>query len=317
MKHELLKLMCCPECHSAFELLDCVERDNEIESGVLVCQSCDARYPVDRGLPVILSDAGRMARTQRSFGKQWEWQNRFLFETDTIYGLSENEELSDFEDAMGLRLSDARNGFILDAGCGSGRLTRGVARAASEATVVGMDISGSARVAYENCRDTDNAHIVRCDLRKPPFRPGTFGYVWSEGVIHHTPSSYETFSALDTLVAPGGRTYIWVYPSYKFSPYRFARDVLWRPYKLPLSMLLALSWLLAVPLYIATLLTNQRRGRYGKRTLRSMAFAFFDNLSPEFQHRHSKAEVSAWLESHGYAEISIRGNLGVCGRKLS
>ena len=36
-------------------------------------------------------------------------------------------------------------------------------------------------------------------------------------------------------------------------------------------------------------------------------FAVYDNISPEHQHRHSKAEVVGWLETLGFRNIETDG----------
>lgn len=315
VRKELLDIVCCPRCQGSLGLVDAVTKDNQVVSGSLVCGVCSARYPISDGLPILMHDVNMMSRTATSFGKQWEWQDKLLFETDTIYGLSEEEELRDFENGLNVDLQSVAGRRILDAGCGVGRLTRNIGKAAEGATVVGIDVSGSARTAYNLSKEIGNVHIVQGNLLAPPFRFGTFHYIWSEGVIHHTPDSFETFKTLHRLLASGGRLYVWVYPNYKFSPFRLARDLLWKPYLLPFRAIYALSWLFAVPVFCAARIRRLLGGGRKIHTLRYIAFGFFDNLSPQFQHRHSKEDVLGWFASCGYREIKLSSDLGVSGRK--
>src|SRR6185369_16436046 len=44
-----------------------------------------------------------------------------------------------------------------------------------------------------------------------PFRKGTFDFVYSQGVIHHTFSTETAFRRICQLPKTGGRLYIWVY----------------------------------------------------------------------------------------------------------
>ena len=101
MKKNLLNIICCPDCHDTFRLQNAITKDNEVISGALFCQKCNSQYPILDGLPVIMKNLGRMSRTKKSFGKQWEWQNKKYFESDTIYGVSEEEELREFENILG------------------------------------------------------------------------------------------------------------------------------------------------------------------------------------------------------------------------
>jgi arsenite methyltransferase len=52
---------------------------------------------------------------------------------------------------------------------------------------------------------------VQGDVAHPPFRPGSFDVVFSEGVLHHTPSTKRSFDALVPLLVDGGELMIYVY----------------------------------------------------------------------------------------------------------
>lgn len=274
------------------------------------------KYPISEGIPIILKEIGDMDKTKEAFGRQWTWQNEEYFEEHTIYGKSEQEELDDFSRNLGITdLRDISGMLILDAGCGSGRLTKNIAKANEDTLVIGIDISDAAQVAHSTYGAQKNVHFIQCDLLHPPFRPKTFHYIWSEGVIHHTPDTLHSFGILDSLLKEKGKLYIWVYPSYKFSPYRQARDVLRKSCLLPPEAVYGLSLLLAIPVYCGVK-TLELFGRSKKKhRLSTIVFGFFDNLSPEFQHRHTKEEVEGWFSSRGYSDVRIIGDVGAVGEK--
>lgn len=316
MKPELLSIVSCPDCKGPFQLDNAVSDGSEIISGSLRCRACDADYPIVDGLPVILRDDRQTRRTREAFERQWIWQKAGYFEDTIIYGQPEDEELADFKSAFSLSaFGDLTGKVVLDAGCGSGRLTRSIGKEARDSQVVGIDSSGSARVAYNRCRDLDNVHIIQCDLAQSPFRPGSFDYVWCEGVIHHTPDSKQSFERLDGLLSAGGMLYIWVYPNYKRSPYRLARDILWRSYAMPPQAVYFVSWSLSLPLWASLKCLRLAGIVKRERGLRTLVFQFFDNLSPEFQHRHSKEEVRGWFDLHEYREVRFIGDIGAVGKK--
>jgi len=316
LKPGLLSFICCPDCHGPFSLSSDVADGAEIISGTLACPQCKTEYAVIDGLPVILLDTKKMRRTQASFGTQWTWQSTGYFEDDTIYGQSQSEELLDFKSIFQIpELGSLSGKMILDAGCGSGRLTSSLAREAKHSTIIGFDISDAARVAFDRCREHKNVHILKCDLLQPPFRPRAFDYIWSEGVIHHTPDSEQSFDSLSNLLSEGGMFYIWVYPDYRFSPYRLVRDILWKSYLMPPRALYLLSWLLALPLFACLEILRLGRIVKTRRTLTTLVFQFFDNLSPEFQHRHSKDEVEGWFRSRHFGQIRFVADIGAVGLK--
>jgi SAM-dependent methyltransferase len=241
------------------------------------------------------------------------------FERDTIYSKSRAEGLADFQRAFSLRdcrsLGDA---VILDAGCGSGELTADIGRAAPEATVVGIDFSEAASVAFRHCRDLPNVHIVQADLSRPPFPSGCFDLVWSEGVIHHTPDTARSFNSLSRLVRSGGKLYVWIYSDRVTTPYRLARKVLRKPYLLPSAALYALAWTLALPLHVLNKMRETLRLSDARHQLSSTSYSFYDTLSPEFVHFHSPEEVHGWFSHQNFDPVVFfagGSNIAACGTK--
>jgi uncharacterized protein YbaR (Trm112 family) len=77
MKRRLLQYLICPSCEQALSLANItVEEDAEIIEGELKCLSCQATFPVVRGIPrfaVPERIQGEKAATAASFG--WQWQH--------------------------------------------------------------------------------------------------------------------------------------------------------------------------------------------------------------------------------------------------
>jgi SAM-dependent methyltransferase len=141
------------------------------------------------------------SRTQAAYGLQW---NRYRI-------LRQEEDRVTFENRTGLKPEDLVGRVILDAGCGMGRYLR-IARESAARRVVGIDLSPAVSAARDVTRDLPNVSIVRGDLLRLPFAPGTFDLIYSLGVIDHTPDPRACFLALARLLKPGGRIAIWVYP---------------------------------------------------------------------------------------------------------
>lgn len=208
--------------------------------------------------------------------------------------------------------------LVLDAGCGSGDLTADIGRAAPGATVVGIDFSDAAVVAFEHCRDLSNVHIVQADLSQAPFLPGSFDFVWSEGVIHHTPDTARSFSSLSRMVRSGGKLYVWIYSDRVTTPYRLARKVLRKPYLLPSAARYGLAWTLALPLHVLNKFRETLRLSGSRHRLSSTAYSFYDTLSPEFVHFHSPEEVRSWFSRQNFDPVEFLGggsDIAACGTK--
>ena len=111
-------------------------------------------------------------------------KRRGLFETDTLYGLTKEQEVAAFLDAYGIELSDLRGKTFLDAGCGDGALLELIA--GYEPEIIGIDISDSVRVAERRSRQLPNVGSSRPSILRPCFATASFDFVWCEGVVIHT-----------------------------------------------------------------------------------------------------------------------------------
>jgi SAM-dependent methyltransferase len=173
------------------------------------------------------------SRTKSAYGLQW---NRFRI-------IRPDEDRATFRNRTGL--ADGLAGAaVLDAGCGMGRYLR-VAAEGKPRVLVGMDLSESVRAARDLTEGLPGVSLVRGDLLRPPFAEGTFDHIYSLGVLDHTPDPRAAFLALARLLRPGGRIVIWVYPREKAALERVIAVHRALSTRLPLSVLVALSRLLA------------------------------------------------------------------------
>ncbi len=100
------------------------------------------------------------------------------------------------------------NKRVLDAGCGNGSYAYYAASYGAE--VIAIDFSDAVSVAQKNTKNV-NVQIVRADITHPPFKEGTFDYIFSIGVLHHLPEPETGFQQLVPLLKPGALISIWVY----------------------------------------------------------------------------------------------------------
>src|SRR6184192_1986771 len=126
--------------------------------------------------------AGSGSRYTDSFGFEW---NRFSrTQLDSANGTRRSRDA--FIEKTGWALDDLRGKRVLDAGFGMGRFAEIAADAGAE--VHAVDLSEAVFAARGNLRQRANVHIYRADIMALPFRERTFDFIYSLGVLHHTPN---------------------------------------------------------------------------------------------------------------------------------
>ena len=111
--------------------------------------------------------------------------------------------------AWGLRVLErvrlAGDERVLDAGCGSGRLTRVLASRLERGFVVGCDLSENmAQAASKSLGSEANSAVVRADLSMLPFR-GAFDLIFSTATFHWIRDHDRLFAELRSALRSGGR----------------------------------------------------------------------------------------------------------------
>lgn len=317
MRAELLDLMVCPTCAGELEPRFESWSGDHVVSGSLACKPCRQHYAIVRGVPRMNVAMDGLERVAQTFSFEWKAHHEGKLEDDTLFGNTLEEDWAYFQHATGLDEVGLAGRTVLDAGCGSGRPTRQMAEHGA-GTVVGVDINEAVDEAFATTSELPNVHIVQANVFALPFRKPAFDLVWSQGVIHHTPDAARAHEALSRLVRPGGILYVWVYAK-RFSPFRFTKDVLdvLRVTRLPEPILLRIATAFAyvslgmLAFYrairrIPGLRPRSTRGRLlvRPRTVNELRLTWFDALSPEYDTRHTEAEVIGWFRRSGFEQIT-------------
>lgn len=216
---------------------------------------------------------------------------------------------------------------VLEVGCGMGKYLKVVSEVADE--VIGLDLSHSLQRARREIGDRPNVHLVQGDILTPPLRRKTMDFVYSVGVLHHTPDCHRAFLRCASLVAPGGALAVWLYPADP-TPGRYAARVHWlqddvlRPItcRMPPRMLR----LLCAGLGRLTFVRDHYAERYratGSRFAWRMAmiagaaavgrhhdpeiaaFLNFDWYSPQYRSYHTEEELRGWYREAGFKDMRI------------
>lgn len=328
MKAELLPSLRCPQSGQPLALESGATRgaDDEIDSGSLVSKDGCHRYPIRGGIPRFVP----MSNYADNFGMQW---NKFrITQLDSHSGQPISAER--FWKATGWRAEDIRGKWVLDAGCGSGRFAEIAAKAGAK--LVALDYSSAADACYANLRPYPNVHVVQGDIYALPFPKDFFPYVYSLGVLQHTPDVHRAFSALPPVVAPGGQLcvdYYWkrirtmLNPKYVLRPLtkRMPQQKLFALLERHVPRLLRVSQLLGrVPLLgrglqrIVPVVDYTGIYPLSAQQLKEWALLdTFDMLAPQYDNPQTEVTARRWFEMANMSHIEIlhEGHLVARGRR--
>ena len=286
------------------------------DATALVCRKCNRLYPLTDGVYRFVD----VQKYANSFGFQWKLYARTQLDDAT----SQRSE-SAFRRRTGFRPEDLAGKLVLDAGCGMGRFAEVATRWGAH--VVGIDLSLAAEVAAQNLRER-SVSILQADVFDLPFAPESFDYIYSIGVLHHTPNCEEAFRTLPALLKPGGRIAIWLYSSY--NPWYRMSDVYRKITRRMRPQLLHKLCRAVIPLY--WIHQGLRKiPLVGKPAAAALAWLIpmsfhkdatwrvldtFDWYSPWYQSKHTYEEVFRWFEDCGLEDLKvIEQPIAVQGRR--
>jgi SAM-dependent methyltransferase/uncharacterized protein YbaR (Trm112 family) len=219
MRASLLEYLQCPDaCETPLTLSVSSKEGNEIVSGALRCPDCLGVYPIEQGIPRMLPAAltgsstpdvaeEKAASDDAATRKRTEMQARDAQVDDydrmwhlSLFGMVEVPVTL-------LNLSLGRDDTLLEAGCGTGRMTRDFAARCAEQ--VSIDFSWeSLRVCDRKLKAAgiSNVRLVQADICHLPLRAAAFDRVVSCQVLEHVPEPAQE-SAVEELarvLRPGG-----------------------------------------------------------------------------------------------------------------
>jgi SAM-dependent methyltransferase len=217
VKDELLELLCEPDTGAELKLAVAERRGGQVWTGNLCSKLTGREYPIRAGIPRFVP----AANYSESFGLQW---NRFAkVQLDSANGARYSHRR--FGQEVGWSASQLRGRWVLDAGCGCGRFAEVAAELG--ARVLALDYSSAVDAAARNLGHLPDVHFVQGDLLHPPIRAGSLPFVYSIGVVQHTPDPPAALASVLGLAAPGGRFAFSIYARRWYT--RFNAKYLVRP----------------------------------------------------------------------------------------
>jgi SAM-dependent methyltransferase len=225
-----------------------------------------------------------------------------------------------------------RGKVVLDAGCGMGRHLYFSAQHFAEA--IGIDFSTAVDVAARHTATLPHAHVVQADLNQLPFRPQTFNFIYSLGVLHHIPDHDAALRCLLQFLKPEGEVRVYVYWNLEGAP-AWKRGLLAAvnacrrvTVRLPHGLLLWLCYPIALGSWLTFVLPSRwlsrtatgsawvkslPLGQYGAYPFGVLLNDTFDRFSAPIEQRFSPHEVRAWLERAGLDLVTVSPHWGWLG----
>lgn len=333
MKEMLAALLVDPVQRQPLQLQDVVTEGDEILAGKLVALD-KTLYEIRDRIPRLVAsvDEGQQ-QTSQAFG--FKWARRDTYDSVEFKKISADwlTEKYGFQSISDLAGYFSRRELILDVGCGSGyssSLWLDTPAWTGQAIYVGVDISTAVDVAWQRLMHVSNVHFIQADALSLPFSDQRFDTVFSEGVLHHTPSTREALLSASRVLASGGEFLFYVYkrkgPVREFTDDNvreqiasLSDDEAWEAMR-SLTQLGQLLWESGAQIEVPNdvPLLGIKSGQYHVQRLIYWNFAKlywhaglsfeenvhvnFDWYRPRYAHRQTEAELRQWCED---AHLSI------------
>ncbi len=314
MRLQLSEHLRCPQTGHRLVLEQPEYRRERIHSGWLVSEGGEHRYAIRDFIPRFMPESNYAD----NFGMQWNKFRQTQLDSYSRHPISANR----FWKATGWHPEDIAGQWMLDAGCGAGRFAEVALNAGAK--VVALDYSSAVDACYANLKHHANLHVVQGDIYALPFVRDFFPFVYSLGVLQHTPDVAKAFAALPPMVARGGQLCVdfyerswkcWLWPKYWIRPITkhmsqkrlFKILQRWVPNLLSISIALQRIPLVGSSVKHLVPVANYH-GIYplSDQQLREWALLdSFDMFAPKFDNPQTAETVQRWLQQAGLEKIEV------------
>ncbi len=324
---DIVSLLRCPRTGQRLSLIEPQLEDDRVRSGWLVSEDEVFRYPITNYVPRFVPASNYAS----SFGVQW---NRFR-ETQLDSKSGVPISAARFWSSTGWSSADLQNKWVLDVGCGAGRFAE-IALGAG-ARLIAIDYSSAVDACYANLGHHSKFNVLQADIYSLPLAIGMFDFVYSLGVLQHTPDVRGAFAALPIMLAKNGQMCVDVYErtwstrlrgKYLLRPFtrrmssrslfalveRAVPPLLWlsdRMGKVAVSGRL-IRRLLPIANYRGVLPLN------GEQLVEWGILDTFDMLGPKYDQPQTATTLRNWFLEAGLTDVEVvrKGHLVGNGRKL-
>jgi SAM-dependent methyltransferase len=199
------------------------------------------------------------------------------------------------------------NKIVIDAGCGNGRYINIVNAICSirPRLLMGIELSNNALLASRNCAKFDNVVILKMDLNDlPKILREPVDYIYSIGVLHHTPDAAGAFRNLAKCVRFDGFFSVFLYGKGNPILYRvnsFLRNKLFS--KWPHKVVYWICVMIAIPCQIFRV---KQVGSWAREVINRFIYVdsnihnMFDAYTAGWTSFHERDEVEQWYRENQF-----------------
>lgn len=310
--NELLDILQCPRAGSPLRYVMNTAADGA--DGYLLSDDGGNRYFISAGVARFVDDDNYA----NNFGTQWNHFSKTQLDSYSRHPISADR----FWSATNWVPKDLKGKWVLDAGCGAGRFAE-IALDAG-ANVVAIDYSSAVDACWSNLSHYPNLHVLQADIYALPFKDAVFDYVYSLGVLQHTPNVEQAFKALPRVLKPGGKItvdYYWkrfrtmCHAKYAFRPIttRMSQQRLFELLQRYTPAMLRTSQNLGKLPVVGRVLQRivpvaDYTGRFPLSDVQLTEWALldtFDMLAPTYDNPQTQSTIAAWMTESGIDDVEV------------